>query len=579
MKMKLPKALLCAVLASSMAYAGGTYRPNTIIKVEDGSIKAQAYIVDADSTALDALTKSQCGTNDVPEAWVKDGQGVLNIDTSTTTTVDGEEVVVPSATPTKVYNTIMVREGTVNISNTSIQNYNGLSNGVSNLVVGGKNAVLNLDNAHYEQRIEFASNYGSSVNIGSGDGSGTVNLTNRSTLHSDHCIFIGRVNTTYKGMAAYVQPSYAGTTGDTLYTYVENPPTSVVNISGASKMSTGTQIYLDNVTVNIGGPGSEMLAAERAINEPNTYFYGSYMGSVTGAQATVNVTEGGAFTMMRDFYTGTAADATSTVNVSGNGSTMTVHGDTYLGLGTYNYSTKAYESNSSTTSVKVSDNATLKLGDSDFVIGYLAQSSVEIGKTAKIEEIGSDKNANIYIDELGSLTNSGTIEAEIGVEGGIFTMTDDAVAAGLTATAGTINLSGDVTFTGEVRLGGLSLLTDDETTPALTINITQGTTLIFENQVALSNAVINVLLSDNEVSEGETLFTIASVDGKALDALNQAAVTFEHGGIDVTETVKAANANVGLNASYVTNTTIPEPTTATLSLLALMGLAARRRRK
>ncbi|MBR5878836.1 MAG: hypothetical protein IKY91_04735, partial [Akkermansia sp.] len=261
MKMKLPKALLMAVLASSMAYAGGTYRPNTIIKVEDGSISVQDYIVDTESntTALDELKKSQYGTDDsAPQAWVKDGQGTLNIDTSTTTTVDGEEVVVPSATPTKVYNTIMVREGTVNISNTSIQNYNGLSNGVSNLAVGGKNAVLNLDNAHYEQRIEFASNYGSSVNIGTGDGSGTVNLTNGSTLHSDHCIFMGRTNTTYKGQAVYVQPSYAGTAGDALYAYVENPPTSEVNISGASKMSTGTQLYIDNATINIDGSGSAL---------------------------------------------------------------------------------------------------------------------------------------------------------------------------------------------------------------------------------------------------------------------------------------------------------------------------------
>jgi hypothetical protein len=49
-----------------------------------------------------------------------------------------------------------------------------------------------------------------------------------------------------------------------------------------------------------------------------------------------------------------------------------------------------------------------------------------------------------------------------------------------------------------------------------------------------------------------------------------------------TETLASYNGNMNGNAAltYVVNTVmIPEPATATLSLLALAGLAARRRRK
>ena len=71
-------------------------------------------------------------------------------------------------------------------------------------------------------------------------------------------------------------------------------------------------------------------------------------------------------------------------------------------------------------------------------------------------------------------------------------------------------------------------------------------------------------------NEGEQLFTIASVDGQIPDALKD---------IELQLSFNGSTANtVAMSAGYVATKTIPEPTTATLSLLALAGLAARRRR-
>lgn len=66
---------------------------------------------------------------------------------------------------------------------------------------------------------------------------------------------------------------------------------------------------------------------------------------------------------------------------------------------------------------------------------------------------GKSMLAAIIELESGSLTNAGTIEGELQMSGGTFTMVDGTVAGALTATSGTINISGEVTFTGEVNLG------------------------------------------------------------------------------------------------------------------------------
>lgn len=559
MKTRLPKLLLVALMACSAAYAAGTYRPQAIVTVESGTISADKCTIDGTSTTvLEELQASQyAGDSNEPKSLVKDGQGTLEIDTTTGTT--GE--------PLKVYNPILVREGTVSISNTTIENHNSWSNGVSNLNVGGKNAVLNLDNAHYEQRIEYAANYSSSVNIGTGDGSGTVNLLNKSTLHTDHCLFIGRTNAVYEGTPVYVQPSYSGVTGDKLYEYVAEPPASVVNISGASKMSTGTQITIENATITIDGPGSALIGAERAIDEPNGEFYGSYIASKDGAQATVKVTNGGEFTLLRGLTTGYGQNSSVNIEVSGEGSSFTVRHST---VETHEKGTSSWLGVDSTSSanITISDKATMKLADGWLYMGNGSSNAViTIEKTASIEQLDSASPAGICMyGENSMLVNRGTLEVGTYMYDGVFTMENEATAASLTATTtGNIYIEGNTTFTGDVTVAGTTRLTFD-----------LGSTMNLDGSVfSFEAGTIYVEIGDlvNVDAENDVLFTLGYTEFNALQISEGTKIQLLQNGVNYGA---AVDINVGTN---VATKIIPEPASATLSLAALMMLCARRRRR
>ncbi len=185
----------------------------------------------------------------------------------------------------------------------------------------------------------------------------------------------------------------------------------------------------------------------------------------------------------------------------------------------------------------------------------------------------------------GEYVNHGTMEGSILMDGGTFTMENGAVAGGLTATSGTIYLNGDVTFTGKVILGTESsvstfalLKATNSGSDALTLYINQGATINADELTVGSGTNIAVVLNKGvEYTEGMELFTVSGTDADQVAAvqseLGSKLSVYEYGNTE------GPAAYTGGAIGSITTTVVPEPATATLSLLVLAALAARRRRK
>lgn len=172
--------------------------------------------------------------------------------------------------------------------------------------------------------------------------------------------------------------------------------------------------------------------------------------------------------------------------------------------------------------------------------------------------------------EGGSLENAGSIELDIVMTGGQLTAKDGAVFSDITALGGTINVDGSITMgvltlgeventaSGEVAV--MTLATAAEADKAVKLVLSQGASINASEVAGLDNADIIITIADYQ-------------DGDVLNTGHQYIV-----GAAADTKVTVVNAK-GETFNNVSIDTVPEPTTATLSLPALAALAARRRRK
>ncbi len=625
MKMKLPKALLCAVLASLLVgHADATIsvetnapdRPDVIKVVTSGTED-----IKADYASYNGKVNPEEHTQKLALIYLKDGEGSATI-TGVTNEETGEQETLQS--DVRLY----VREGAVEVKDIAITqkcyseyDFVVVAGGSKEVGEDGKvvkdtTAKMVLDNASIIQTDEGGySGFMKTVSVGNKDGEGSLLLTNNSVIKSGQLFHVG--NYSYSNAC---HGTYKGTEGDALYNTSGETKQGYVRVEQGSKIYAGQGLYGGKMLMEIDGENSAVIVGTRNIDNSNS-INSTMLGSIAGCTSEVHIKNGGSMENYNQLFMSTFAAADSIVKVDGKNSLFAGYSVSYLG---YNDGANASISATNQSMIHLTDammgrkdgtgaatieidatssytgsalymydgaavenNGKFTLADGSYITKWRDDANVGVNASSIMPESTEQVSSRLYINGgvfanngtlkattidlyKGVLTNSGTIEAGLNVDGGMFEMVDGAVAAGLTATAGTINLSGDVTFTGKVMLGAdMMAAAEGDAASPLTINITQGTTLIFENQVELSNAVINVLLSD-EAYEGEQLFTIASVDGLAFDELAGVDLQLKYNGVD--------KGIVGA-AGYVTNTIIPEPTTATLSLLALMGLAARRRRK
>lgn len=425
MKLKLPILMLTAIFAVQ-AQADSPYITTERIDIAAGS----SDVTSQNSTLANTLNSATFdgSTNATPKVIVKDGQGELVIDTDAT-----------------MNNPFVVREGTTTIQNATVENKNPLNSYVANLVVGGNNAHLQLDNATYTQSIANTSNYTSSLVIGSKDGSGTVTLTNNSTLHTDHTIFAGHVQNN-----GYHPNTTTSPTESALYSG-GTEGRNTINVDN-STLSAGTMLYLGDVDVNISNNGQ---VTDHTRQIPN-YAYGSYFGTCANGTTNVNVTDGGQLNINNGLQTGTGANSTTNINISGTDSAANIKGDAWLGIGTYDWGAGAWQSGNTATNINVADGAKLN-ADGTLGVGYMDKATVTVDEKSSIN--ASSGSAAVAIYEKGEVNNAGTINVETWVEGGTLNTENGSTVSSVYVSAGTMNVNGKLTMTGDLIVEEGAVLT------------------------------------------------------------------------------------------------------------------------
>lgn len=176
----------------------------------------------------------------------------------------------------------------------------------------------------------------------------------------------------------------------------------------------------------------------------------------------------------------------------------------------------------------------------------------------------------IILNEGSEVLNAGKIENDILVNGGTLTLNQDGSTQNITMTAGEILVTGNNVQTGSLTLDGGTInfeagamvnLKDDAT-----LTITKGTTIM---------VTVSTEMLENLAGQDFKLF------GGNVENITNATFIFTDGDQDTSNDVTDVTISLGGTSGSikVEIQAVPEPTTATLSLLALVGLAARRRRK
>lgn len=624
------------------ASAVDVFVPQSIINVQQGDEVSLATTLVAGSDAYTTCTaeaETETSVREVLEqtqlyntantkrsAIVKDGQGTL---------VVGADVAMSNALLVRE-GTLKISGATV------INAPAGVGASGNNLSVGGMNAHLVLDHATYTTvRADGTDPMStSSVSIGSVDGDAVVDILNGSTLHTRQTIFLGG-NTAWFEPASpswetrpHKGGSYASVDSDPSdktavgegnskynagYAAFQNPyetalgtrfSTAVVNVEGGSLLESGSGFYIENATLNIN---ASTVNTGKETNADNVF-----VGGGVGTKAVLNITDGGKMNVLNNQQ----FNVSSSSSLVGNDSEIHISGQgSQLNLGTYGLFGYFSKDTASTSQMTIADGGELNgtylyLGSSNKT-GSKHTLSLNTGGSVHAKQLYMYSGSSLTVDSSSlvnltsgvvvfsgaTLENHGTLDTLTEVEGvlsgaGVFGQTilytDGKIVVGhspglqryngdLTLYSGsTVEFSVDDLLAAQAAdadtagwgTGAYSVINmqDHNLLPGSTWAITLGTTAlsqlddegVFElelvqnigNAAGYTDAVLSLLLD-------RTIFT--GVGGEAVSGEENL--------------LRGAHYEMRGNNLVLTNVErVPEPATATLSLLALAGLCARRRR-
>lgn len=575
MKLKLPKLLASAILSSTVAHAA-LFEPSS--SVTEGTITSDTEVI----TTYQAIAK--------------DGSGTITIEDNAS-----------------INQAIYVREGELYVGNSDKQitvslNPVGSADNPSqpylpHLVVAGKNtgdkyATVTFDNAKLTTYQE------STVIIGSADGNGAMVVDNHSQigLGSAQTTIIGeRIGQSVGSPTTDAEGNpYQGSYSDAANGSGAKFGRGVVTVKGGSTLNTGyLGFYMSEGELNASGEGTQVNLGGN---------YGNYteLGVDADSTSDVNVTEGAKVNVRtKYFFTGdsTSNNTTVNINVDGDGSRFTVdeytpaHPEvpnsaqatmTVLGYfsGAATGSATPIKSN---TAINVTNGGTADFHSGQTMLGYgdmadgssvtvnVDKDSTFIGKNvyaykgAEIDNQGRVEVENLYLygaatitndgvldlNELwiyaGEVVNSNTIEGVVVLNAGTFTAMENSRLQAMHLMKGSFKVEGDITMDG--FMAGYD---------AGEIVFTVGSSIDMNQNSFKLNGSKMVIEVDYDVTDST-------------------AFHFEDFILNASETDITADTQIEIRGTNGTSTTramstIPEPTTATLNLLALVALAARRRR-
>ena len=356
---------------------------------------------------------------------------------------------------------------------------------------------------------------------------------------------------------------------------------SLTKDGGAIKVAEGATLKADSLNWNLVEKQTKDAGSDIEISGSVSLKSGE-IKNVTSEDGVVTVTNTGTLTA-------------NTVNVNSGSLKMDGSGSLSAGSISANNGNVSINGNvSSNTNVSLSKGAISIDGDTVTNTGNLSASQIVVNNgvfvnkgvidalespqdAASIMLSGSgvvETDALITIGADGEFVNEGDVKKSILVNGGTLTLTNvDGKAS--TAQDVTVN-SGTVLVTGDSTLDSLTLNGES------TLNITYGASITLTDQDAFSlseNATIMVTVSQDMLENLDGLeFKLFTHDVANLASAN---IVFTDGDQDPSNDVTDVTISLGGTSGSikVEIQAVPEPTTATLSLLALVGLAARRRRK
>ncbi len=372
--------------------------------------------------------------------------------------------------------------------------------------------------------------------------------------------------------------------------------TITINSTSDNTAVITSAVFGANSRINSNITGNGTLELTRGTNGNLVTINGEISdGENTGDQLALHVS-GSTDTLFAfthaNTYTGDTTIAGSTLTLKANGALGTV-GEVTITGNKGKLVVDAGKEQSNTVNFTSADDASTPLAtlsDATWAGNTLTSAGISGGSITGglLSVAGTHSLSNVTLNNMGVLVNGGTLTLTGAIEGSGSTIMVGSGAtplaegdAATTPAGGTLDLSNVTTLSANINLmsGSTLILGDYLTNGALTytgsLNIEDG--VIIDLSAWCKNTAEEPGVNLTVFQAWQPIFTYSGSDAEALNLL--AGMDGRHVTIKLANGYETQYGTLRYDAANQSLLLVPEPTTATLSLLALAGLAARRRRK